>query len=186
MKALLVIDIQNDFCEGGSLSVEGAKEIIPYVNSLMNKYSLVVATKDWHPLNHSSFLSNNPETGIWPNHCIKGSEGAKLHKEIDLESIDFIFSKGANPLVDSYSGFYENNKTTSTGLGEFLKLKGITEVLIVGLALDYCVKATALDALKFGLKVSVDLKGTRAVNKNDGDDSRAIAFLKENGVTILN
>lgn len=183
-KALLVIDVQNDFCKGGSLAVDGGELIIPYVNSLMSEFDLVVGTKDWHPQNHSSFMSNNKD-GVWPDHCVKETSGAELHPDLNKEGLDFIWSKGSNPKVDSYSGFFENDKVTSTGLGEFLKLKGVNEALVVGLALDYCVKATAIDALKFGLDVTVDLKGTKAVNLNDGDDKLAIEELLSSGVKVV-
>ena len=183
MKALLVIDVQNDFCEGGSLAVPKSNEIIFDINQLMKKdeFAMVVATKDWHPANHSSFLSNN-EKGVWPDHCVKGTKGAEFHPELNMEAIDFMFTKGSNPEVDSYSGFMENDHKTTTGLGEFLRTKGVTEVVVVGLALDYCVKATALDAMKQGFKTTVLLDYTRAVNINEGDGELAITELQKAGV----
>lgn len=183
MKALLVIDVQNDFCKGGSLEVSGGDEIISSINSMMKEYDIVVATKDWHPENHSSFQKNSPE-GVWPNHCVKGTKGAELHPELDSEGLDFVFTKGSNPLVDSYSGFFENDKKTSTGLGEFLLAKGVSEVTVVGLALDYCVKFTAMDALKFNLKTEVVVSATRAVNISPNDGKNAIEEMKELGVII--
>ena len=184
MKALLVIDVQNDFCKNGSLEVKDANSIVPKINELMDKYEIVVATKDWHPANHSSFLSNNKD-GIWPDHCIKGTRGAEFESSLDVEKIDFVFSKGSNVEIDSYSGFIENDQKTPTGLGEFLNLKGVTEVDIVGLALDYCVKFTALDALKYNLKSNIILDATKAVNINKGDDLLAIEELKKAGVKFL-
>jgi len=161
MKALIIVDVQNDFCTGGALPVQGGENIIPYINNDMQNHDLVIATKDWHPSDHSSFFSNN-EKGIWANHCVKGSYGAELHKNLNTEGIDFIFSKGYNKEVDSYSGFFDENRQ-STGLGEFLAQKGITEVTIVGLAFEYCVKFTAFDACSLGFKTTIDMNGTRAL-----------------------
>lgn len=185
MKALLIIDVQNDFCKNGSLAIPDGETIVPYINNIMNDFDLVIATKDWHPENHSSFKKNSTE-GIWPSHCVKGTKGAELHPDLNNEGIDFTFSKGTNPLIDSYSGFFENDQKTSTGLGEFLKLKGVDSVHIVGLALDYCVKFTAIDSLKFDLKCTVDLNATKGVNISPEDSYKAIYEMKEAGINIIN
>ena len=184
-KALIVVDVQNDFCPGGNLAVKDGDKIIPEVNKLINsdKFSLVVATQDFHPQDHSSFVSNNP-AGIWPDHCVQGTKGADFHPDLDTKKIKKVFPKGTNKEVDSYSGFLDNDKKSSTGLGEYLKAQGIEEVEVVGLALDYCVKATALDAVAAGLKTSVNLKATAAVNIKPEDGFKAIKELIENGVLV--
>tara|TARA_Y100000034_G_scaffold137015_1_gene218492 strand:- start:2561 stop:3157 length:597 start_codon:yes stop_codon:yes gene_type:complete len=196
MKALIIVDIQNDFCEGGSLAVPEANSIIPYVNSIMDNYDLVVSTLDYHPQNHKSFASNNgKEVGelidlngldqvMWPDHCVEGTYGVELHKDINSKKINKYFKKGQNPEVDSYSGFFDNDKKSSTGMGEWLKEKGVTDIEVVGLALDYCVKATAIDAVNLGFKTSLLTKGTKAVNINPEDGDNAIKELKEKGIQI--
>lgn len=197
-KALIIVDIQNDFCTGGSLAVPHAEEIIPVVNQMMDsgEFDLIVATQDYHPRNHKSFASvNNQEIGkiiklngldqvMWPNHCVENTFGADFHHQLN-RNFDGIIQKGKNPEVDSYSGFLDNDKKNSTGLYEFLKNKNVDQVVVVGLALDYCVKATALDAKKFGFKTSVKLSATRAVNINVGDDLKSIEELKLNNIQII-
>ena len=197
MKALILVDIQNDFCAGGALEVPKANKIIEGVNLLQEEMagSLIVATQDYHPQNHKSFASNNEgknvgDLGIlngspqvmWPDHCVKGTEGAEFHKDLNLEKINKVFPKGENPEVDSYSGFYDNDGVSSTGLAEYLKEKGVEEVVVVGLALDYCVKFTALDAVKEGFKTTLKTNLTKAVNLNAGDDEKALEELREAGV----
>ena len=197
-KALILVDIQNDFCEGGSLAVPKANEIIPFVNDLMDKenFDLIVATQDSHPEGHKSFASsNNEEVGslidlngtpqrMWPDHCVKGSHGEKFHENLNMSKVDKVFKKGENIEVDSYSGFYDNDKKTSTGLGEYLKSKGIEEVVCVGLAQDYCVKWTAEDSQKLGFKTTVLVDGTRAVNIDPSDGEKAFLDLVEMGVEV--
>lgn len=201
MKALLVIDIQNDFCKGGSLAVADANEIIAGVNKLHKKYvesgDLVIFTQDYHPLDHKSFASNNnKEIGsigklggkdqvMWPNHCVQGTSGADFHKDLEINGSVIVFRKGQNTNVDSYSGFFDNDGISSTGLSEFLKMRGITEVDIVGLALDYCVKFTALDAIKEGFETNLITNLTKAVNIMPGDGKKAIKEMKSAGVNIL-
>jgi len=147
MKALLVIDIQNDFCEGGSLAVKGADEnYIKQVNQCLEKYDFIVATQDSHPENHSSFKVNNPDEGIWAIHCVKNTQGWQFHPLLNTQKFKRIFTKGENPKIDSYSGFLDNDHVSSTGLYEYLQENGVTSVDIIGLALDFCVKFTALDA----------------------------------------
>lgn len=185
MKALILVDIQNDFCFGGSLAVPEAEQILPLVNKIQKaNYDLIVATKDFHPANHSSFKSNNPN-GIWPDHCVQGSQGAEFHPKLNTQAIDQVFVKGTNPEVDSYSGFFDNDHKSSTGLGEYLKDQGITEVDVVGLALDYCVKATAIDAHNLGFKTSVIVDATKAVNLRSDDGEKAKAELVNLGVTLV-
>lgn len=198
MKALLVIDMQNDFLKGGSLEVPNGNEIINKINKLMesNNFDLIVATKDWHPQNHKSFaINNNKNIGdiidlngtsqfMWPTHCVKGSFGAEIHKDIRSELLDFVWSKGSNIEIDSYSAFFENDQKTPTGLGDFFKSKGVSEVFVVGLALDYCVKFTALDSHRLGFKTTVLKDLTKAVNINANDGEKACKELTNIGVLV--
>ena len=183
MKALILVDIQNDFSDNGSLPVNGSLNMIEYVNELSNKYKingdLVVATMDFHPLSHISFASTHNkepfttinvsygEQQLWPDHCIRNTYGSQLIELLNKSSIDKIIYKGTNLNVDSYSGFYENDSKSQTMLDSYLKSKNITELLIVGLALDYCVAFTAFDAVKLNYKVSIDLKATRSISDNN-------------------
>jgi nicotinamidase/pyrazinamidase len=198
MKALILVDIQNDFLPGGSLAVPEGNKIIPFVNQLIKNFNgLIVTTQDFHPPNHKSFASNNPgkqigELGelngqvqvMWPNHCVAHSSGAEFSNQLNLQVVTKNFPKGTNPEVDSYSGFFDNDHKSSTGLGEYLQKQGVREVVVVGLALDYCVKATAIDAQRLGFKTSVLLEGTKAVNLNPGDDEKSIYELRNNGVEV--
>ena len=198
-KALIVVDVQNDFCEGGALAVPKANEIIPYVNLLMedSTYDEIILTQDWHPANHKSFASNNgKKVGesielngysqfMWPDHCVQGSFGAEFHKDLNLEKVTHIVQKGKNSEVDSYSGFQDNNQLVKTDLEDYLKFKDIELVEIVGLALDYCVKFTCIDAANAGFITCLHYKGTKAVNVKLGNDKDAIIELLENNVTIL-
>lgn len=185
MKALILVDIQNDFCSGGSLEVPQANSIISKVNKLMNEgsYDLIIATLDWHPSNHSSFLINNPASGIWPVHCVQNSFGSELHADLN-KNIDYLVYKGMNPLIDSYSGFFDNDHKSETELNLILKNHKVIKVDIVGLALDYCVKATALDAIKLGFNTSVILSATKAVNIKPNDGATAIDEMIKAGVHI--
>ena len=198
-KALIVVDVQNDFCEGGALAVPKANEIIPYVNLLMedSTYDEIILTQDWHPANHKSFASNNgKKVGesielngysqfMWPDHCVQGSFGAEFHKDLNQEKVTHIIQKGKNPDFDSYSGFQDNNQLVKTDLEDYLKFKDIELVEIVGLALDYCVKYTCIDAANAGFITCLHYKGTKAVNVKPGNDKDAIIELLENNVTIL-
>lgn len=198
-KALIVVDVQNDFCEGGALAVPQANEIIPYINLLMedSTYDEIILTQDWHPENHKSFASNNNKkvgeltelNGIpqfmWPDHCIQGTFGAEFHPDLNTENVTHIIQKGKNPEVDSYSGFQDNNQLVKTDLEDYLKFKDIELVEIVGLALDYCVKYTCIDAAKAGFITCLHFKGTKAVNAKPENDKDAIFELLENNVTIL-
>ncbi|MFT6178625.1 MAG: nicotinamidase/pyrazinamidase [Akkermansiaceae bacterium] len=197
MKALLVIDIQNDFLPGGNLAVPKGDDIIPIVNELMPAYDLVIATQDWHPADHGSFACNHPDKEIgeeidlngleqilWPAHCIQGSEGAQFPSELHTRHFDHIVRKGSDPEIDSYSGFFDNGHRKATGLAELLKSKNVTEVHLVGLATDYCLKFTALDALMEGFRVTLIQDACRGVNLNPNDVAEAIDHLKNEGSKI--
>lgn len=177
MNALLIIDVQNDFMPQGALPVPEGNEIVPFINSIIYNYPLVVATQDWHPANHKSFASqhsgkkvfdeiflNGIRQTLWPNHCIQGSSGAELYPTLDIKPIEVIFRKGMNFEIDSYSAFFDNNKEKSTHLAEYLKAKGVKTIDVVGLAADFCVYYSIKDALAEGFKVRLLLKGTRAIN----------------------
>ena len=186
--ALLVIDVQNDFCPAGALAVVGGNEIIPHINEEMAKYDCVVLTQDWHPKGHSSFATShegkNPlelikmpygDQVLWPDHCVQGSKGAEFHPDLNIEQANAIIRKGSNPFIDSYSAFFENDRKTSTGLDGYLKSLDIEKISLVGLATDFCVNYSAQDAANLGYKVSVlekmcraiDLKGSLAAAKSE-------------------
>ncbi len=198
-KALIIVDVQNDFCEGGALEVPGANEIISYINLLMeeNEYDKIVLTQDWHPANHKSFASTNGKkvgdtiilNGIpqfmWPDHCVQGTSGAEFHKDLNREKVDHIIQKGKNIDFDSYSGFQDNNHFTKTGLDDYLKYHDIQLLEVVGLALDYCVKFTCLDAAQLGYVTCLHFNGTRAVNVKPENGKDAIYEMLQNSVTIL-
>ncbi len=197
MKALIIVDVQKDFCKNGNLAVPQGDDVVPVINELQKKYEVVVATQDFHPQNHGSFASNNEgkkpgdmgklgglDQVMWPDHCVQGTDGVKFHDQLETSKIMKVFPKGTNPKIDSYSGFFDNDKKSSTGLGEWLKEKGVTEVDVVGLALDYCVRATAEDAKKLGFKTAVIEKATKAVNLQPDDGQKAINALKEAGVEV--
>lgn len=197
-KALIIIDVQQDFCKGGALEVPDAEYIIPYINHLMENHFFdeIIFTQDFHPPHHQSFASQHSKNigdlidlhGIpqvlWPDHCVQGTSGADFHPELALK-YTHIIKKGMNPEVDSYSAFYDNQKMTDTGLANYLKSKNIHLLEIVGLALDYCVKYTCLDALAEGFAVSLHFKGTKAVNIRPHDAKDTIWELLEKGVKIV-
>ncbi|MGM0620906.1 MAG: bifunctional nicotinamidase/pyrazinamidase [Bacteroidota bacterium] len=177
MKALILIDIQNDFIPGGSLEVPGGDEIIPVVNDLQEKFDLVVATQDWHPQNHMSFASNHKgkepfemiELGgmdqiLWPDHCVQNSKGAEFHPDLKTTKTEAIFRKGMNPEIDSYSGFYDNGHKKSTGLAGYLREKGATKLYFCGLAADVCVYYSIKDALKESFSATLIEDATRALD----------------------
>ncbi len=197
MRALILVDLQNDFCPGGSLAVNEGDQIISLINRMQDQFDLVVATQDWHPNNHMSFASNQGkrvgekvklgglEQVLWPNHCVQGAKGAELVDALDTANIDKIFRKGTDPQIDSYSGFHDNGHKKSTGLGDYLKSKGVREVYVVGLATDYCVKFTALDAVQMGFKTYLIEDAARGVNLNPDDVSNAIEEMKQAGIHII-
>ena len=197
MKALLLVDIQNDFLPGGALAVPNGHEVIDVANRLMPEYDLVIATKDWHPADHGSFASQHEgrrigETGqvhgleqvLWPDHCVQGSAGAELAAELNHEQIHHIVHKGTNPTVDSYSAFFDNARRQSTGLAPYLKSNGVDEIHVLGLATDYCVRATVLDGLDLGFRVVLLTKGIRGVDLQQGDCDRAIDEMRGAGAVI--
>jgi nicotinamidase/pyrazinamidase len=175
--ALIVIDVQNDFCAGGALAVAGGDEIIAPVNALIAAYDHVILTQDWHPKKHSSFASTHKgrtpfETilmpygaqTLWPDHCIQGSRGAAFHKGLNWTKAELVVRKGFRAAIDSYSAFFENDRKTPTGLGGYLKERKIKELTLCGLATDYCVAYSALDARALGFKVTVDMAACRAID----------------------
>lgn len=179
MDALILVDIQNDFCPGGSLAVKEGDRVVPVVNELQKKFDLVVATKDWHPPGHSSFES------LWPPHCVQDTPGAEFVAGLDTSRIAHTFLKGTDPAVDSYSGFFDNEHKLSTGLGDWLRAQGVTRVTVAGLATDYCVKFTALDALRLGFETTVVADACRGVEVNAGDTERAFAEMRAAGARIV-
>ncbi len=197
MKALILVDIQYDFLPSGSLPVPEGDLIIPIVNELQNRFEIVFATQDWHPKKHKSFASqHNKQPGevitlkgieqiLWPDHCVQDSMGAELVGLLNRDKIEKIFRKGTDVEIDSYSGFFDNDHKLSTGLGENLKKRGVREVFIVGLALDYCVKYTAMDAQDLGFKTNVVIDASRAVNINESDADLAVTDMKNKGIKIL-
>ena len=195
--ALLVIDVQNDFCPAGALAVVGGNEIVPYINKEMVKYDCVVLTQDWHPKGHSSFATShegkNPlelikmpygDQVLWPDHCIQGSKGAEFHPDLDIEQANAIIRKGSNPFIDSYSAFFENDRKTSTGLDGYLKSLEIEKISLVGLATDFCVNYSAQDAANLGYKVSVLEKMCRAIDLN-GSLAAAKSEMQDCGVEFI-
>jgi len=196
MQALIVIDVQNDFCPGGALAVGGGDTIVPGINAMMADYEAVVLTQDWHPAGHSSFASAHEGRGpydlvempygpqvLWPDHCIQGGMGAEFHDALQQDRADLIIRKGYNPAIDSYSAFFENDHTTPTGLEGYLRTRGITQLTLVGLATDFCVNFSAVDAAKLGFEVEVQMDLCRAIDL-DGSLAAAVAGMKAVGVTL--
>jgi len=198
MNALLLVDLQNDFLPGGPLAVPGADQVIPVANRLMERFELVIASKDWHPPGHESFASSHEgrkpgdvidlhglEQILWPDHGVRETPGAELAAGLDVERIDKIVHKGTDPQIDSYSAFFDNAHRRSTGLADFLQERGVRELYILGLATDYCVKFTALDARELGFTAYLIEDGCRGVDLAAGDVARAIEAMKEAGVVVL-
>ncbi len=194
--ALLVIDVQNDFCTGGALAVPDGEAVVALINDLMPQFNTVVATQDWHPQAHSSFASSHAgaepfstttmpygEQTLWPDHCIQGSDGAQFHPDLNLQSLQCIVRKGFRTEVDSYSAFYENDKSTSTGLSGLLRERDIKRVICVGLAFDYCVRFSAEDASSEGFETIVLQQACKAIDLDDSADA-ATEALKAMGVSI--
>ncbi|WP_298968587.1 bifunctional nicotinamidase/pyrazinamidase [uncultured Roseobacter sp.] len=195
-QALIVIDLQTDFCPGGALAVPEGDAIVAPINALIAEAEAVILTQDWHPAGHSSFASSHdgkapydmidmpygPQV-LWPDHCIQGSLGAQFHPELHVDRADLIIRKGYNPQIDSYSAFFENDHTTPTGLEGYLRTRGIDELLMVGLALDFCVNFSAVDAAKLGFKVRVREDLCRAIDLN-GSLEAARTGMQDAGVTL--
>ncbi|WP_373521346.1 bifunctional nicotinamidase/pyrazinamidase [Aquiflexum sp.] len=197
-KALIIVDVQNDFTPGGALGVKEGDTIVPIINDLQSKFDFIVATQDWHPSDHGSFADNHEGKKIgefidlngvnqilWPVHCVQGSFGAEFHKNLKKDKWKAIFQKGTNPLVDSYSGFFDNNKQGDTGLSEYLKNQGVEEVYICGLATDFCVKFTVLDAISEGFQTYLVADATKAVNLQSVDYLKALEEMKAAGAKII-
>jgi len=198
-KALVLVDLQNDFIPGGSLAVREGDAVIPVANNVQKKkWDLIVATQDWHPKDHGSFASNHRgkhpgdviELGglpqvLWPDHCVQGSRGAEFHPVLDRSRVTRVFRKGTDKEIDSYSTFFDNAHRKSTGLGEWLEQQKVTDVYLLGLATDYCVKYSALDAVHLGFKTHVVIDGCRGVELNAGDTKSAIDEMQKAGVEII-
>ncbi|WP_312457130.1 bifunctional nicotinamidase/pyrazinamidase [Pseudescherichia sp.] len=199
-RALVLVDIQNDFCAGGALSVPEGDSVVDVANVLIDwckaRSDAVVASQDWHPADHGSFASQHgvepytpgtldglPQT-FWPDHCVQGSEGAELHPLLQQKAIDAVFHKGENRTIDSYSAFFDNGHKQKTGMDAWLRMHGITELIVLGLATDYCVKFTVLDALQLGYQVNVITDGCRGVNIGKQDSAQAFMEMASEGATL--
>ncbi len=195
-EALIGIDIQNDFCPGGALAVAEGDAVVPRVNALMGSFATIVLTQDWHPADHTSFAANHPGRApfdsidmpygpqtLWPTHCVQGSEGAAFHPALRTDPAQMILRKGFRPGIDSYSAFFENDRTTPTGLEGYLRSRGITSVTLAGLATDFCVAFSALDAARLGFAVRVDLAACRGIDLN-GSMAAMLAAMRAAGVTL--
>ena len=197
MKALILVDIQNDFLPGGALAVAGGDEIVSLANRLMEDFEIVVATQDWHPPDHGSFAANHPGKEVyesidlhclpqtlWPVHCVRDTPGSEFAPGLDVRRITRVFQKGTRPEVDSYSGFHDNGHRHSTGMADWLREQGVTQLTVCGLATDYCVKFTALDAVREGFQVTLALSACRGVNLMAGDVDKAVEEMRGAGVDI--
>lgn len=197
MRALILVDIQNDFLAGGALEVPDGNAVIPVANALQAHFPLVVCTQDWHPADHQSFATQHsgrqpgdqieigglPQT-LWPDHCVQGTPGAEFAQDLERGRVEQVFRKGTDRNIDSYSTFFDNTHRKDTGLGDFLRAKGVDEVWLMGLATDYCVRFSALDALQLGFRTHVIADGCRAVDLLEGDGERALAEVAEAGARI--
>lgn len=195
--ALILVDIQNDFCTGGALAVPQGEAVVPLANRLIARAGLVVATQDWHPAGHGSFAANHPgrkpfelgELGglpqvLWPAHCVQWGGGAQFHPGLDTRRVARVFPKGTDPEIDSYSGFFDNGRRKATGLGDWLRAQGVDEVVVCGLATDYCVKATAIDAAQLGFRTFLAQDACRGVGMAPGDVPAALAAMAAAGVRL--
>ncbi len=198
-RALIIIDVQNDFCPGGSLAVTGGDEIIPTINKLSGKFERIIATQDWHPHNHMSFAVNHPgkkdfdvidyngtKQVLWPEHCVWGTRGAEFHPDLDIKNVNLIIRKGSNPWIDSYSAFRENDKKTITGLEGYLKNLQIKENYLCGLALDYCVFSSTMDSRELGFETYVIIDATRGIDSPEGSIDRSLEEMRKKGIRIIN
>lgn len=194
--ALIVIDVQNDFCPGGALAVADGDAILPGINQLMSDFGAVILTQDWHPANHLSFAANHPGAApfsltqmpygpqvLWPSHCVQGSHGAAFHRDLQIDRADLILRKGFRPAIDSYSAFFENDRSTPTGLDGYLRSRGIRDLVLTGLATDFCVAFSALDAARLGYGVTVRLDLCRAIDL-DGSLATMTAEMTAAGIRL--
>ena len=192
--ALIIVDLQNDFCKGGSLAVPFGEALVPLANQLMPYFAHVVATQDWHPADHASFAANHPKARIgdmimldgvlqmlWPTHCVQKSRGAQFYPGFDVARVDQIIQKGTNPAIDSYSAFFDNAHKQTTGLHDYLQALGITQLYIMGIATDYCVKFSVLDALALGYTTYVIEDACRGVDLKAGDSEKALQEMAKVG-----
>jgi len=198
MRALILVDLQNDFLPGGALAVPQGDEVVPLANRLAERFDLVVATQDWHPADHGSFamqhegrepgdtivLAGVPQV-LWPVHCVQGTRGAEFVEGLDMSRVKKVFRKGTSRDIDSYSGFFDNGHRRATGLGDYLKEQGVSEVYVLGLATDYCVKFTALDARSLGFETYLIEDACRGVELAPGDVGRAVEEMRESGVRVM-
>lgn len=195
-EALIVIDVQNDFCPGGALAVEYGHEVVPVINMLIERFEHVVLTQDWHPAGHSSFASShvgkNPfeqidmpygQQTLWPDHCVQGTPGADFHRELEWTKAEMVIRKGFRKGIDSYSAFFENDHKTPTGLTGYLRERGIKKVTLAGLATDFCVAYSALDAVKQGFAAAVVMDASRGIDLN-GSMAAMTEKMREAGVTL--
>jgi nicotinamidase/pyrazinamidase len=196
MKALIIVDVQLDFLPGGALAVPDGDAVIPVINNIQNKFDLVVATQDWHPAGHKSFASvhrgrqvfdkidlNGLEQVLWPDHCVQGTPGAEYHSSLNMNRVEAIFRKGMDTEIDSYSGFFDNGHLKATGMGDYLKGRGIKEIFVCGLAADFCVYFTALDGMVLEFKSTILEDATRAIDQ-DGFDAAKENLLAKGGAIL--
>jgi nicotinamidase/pyrazinamidase len=198
MNALIIVDLQNDFLPGGALAVPRGDEVIPIANQLQRRFELVLATQDWHPPDHGSFAANHPgkkpgdriildgiEQILWPVHCVQNTHGAEFAASFDTSGIAHVFHKGIDPCIDSYSTFFDNAHRRTTGLGDYLKERSIEDIYLLGLALDYCVKYSALDARQLGFNAHIVVDGCRGIELDRGDLEHALDEMKRAGAILL-
>lgn len=197
-RVLLIIDVQNDFCPGGSLAVNDGDRVVPVINRCGRFFDRVIATQDWHPQNHVSFASSHPgkkihevvnvngvEQVLWPQHCVQGTRGADFHPALDTENVSLVLRKGTNPNIDSYSAFRENDKKTITGLDGYLRGLSISDIYLSGLATDYCVFYSALDAVSLGFNTHLIIDACRGVDIPAGNLERSVRVMKEHNVVVI-
>lgn len=195
--ALIVVDVQNDFCPGGALAVAGGNDIVPVINTMIPNYGACVLTQDWHPRDHTSFASQHSgkapfdmvqvaygDQVLWPDHCVQGSAGAAFHEGLNTDAADLVIRKGFRRDIDSYSAFFENDQTTATGLDGYLRTRGISSVVLTGLATDFCVFYSAMDAVKLGFDVHLAISACRGIDM-DGSLDDALAKMRAAGVVFL-
>ncbi len=196
-RALIIIDVQTDFCPGGALAVGDGDAVVPVINALSPSFEHVILTQDWHPAGHSSFASSHPgaqafsaitmpygEQTLWPDHCVQGTDGAAFHPALDWTRAELVLRKGFRPAIDSYSAFFENDRQTPTGLAGYLRERGIGDVTLVGLATDYCVAYSALDAIALGFATTVRLDACRGIDLG-GTMATMLGRMRDAGVTLV-